>query len=467
MKRIYRTYILWIAVLLICLLAGCHSGDTPSEETLPDTTAPQETLPVTNPSTVPDTIPDSEEDTEPETFPEVELPFTPLSKDLPIVSVNTSGVAVDSKEYVDMTLTLANAEEPLVEVGGSIRLRGNSTYKFPKKPYRIKLDQKHSFFGLDKAKSWVLLADWLDPSTLHNYAALTLAATSEHFDFVPTPYKVDLYLNGEYAGVYTLCEQVQENEGRLDLEMEIKRSMKDLEDYNFLICMNYNAPEKPGAEEGVTYFYLSNCERYFELEYPTKEDFPSEAQFNTFFKALEDYMRETVSAFQQSNRHYLSKNVDMDTLIDFFIVDQIMGERDHHWKSVFMYYKGAEGDPKLHFGPPWDYDFCMFTQWTGEPNEEFDLSNDFNPHEASVFFTPFLNSAYYTRKVWTRYETHFSGALEEVIAKVEAYAEAMPSSLQMNQDTWYADKPDITEDNVDFFIKYLKKRKSTLDREWG
>ena len=91
MKRIYRTYILWIAVLLICLLAGCHSGDTPSEETLPDTTAPQETLPVTNPSTVPDTIPESEEDTEPETFPEVELPFTPLSKDLPIVSVNTSG----------------------------------------------------------------------------------------------------------------------------------------------------------------------------------------------------------------------------------------------------------------------------------------------------------------------------------------------------------------------------------------
>ena len=467
MKRIYRIYILLTAVLLICLLAGCHSGDTPSEETLPDTAAPQETLPVTNPSTVPDTIPESEEDTEPETFPEVELPFTPLSKDLPIVSVNTNGVAVDSKEYVDMTLTLANAEEPLVEVGGSIRLRGNSTYKFPKKPYRIKLDQKHSFFGLDKAKSWVLLADWLDPSTLHNYAALTLAATSEHFDFVPTPYKVDLYLNGEYAGVYTLCEQVQENEGRLDLEIEIKRSMKDLEDYNFLICMNYNAPEKPGAEEGVTYFYLSNCDRYFELEYPTREDFPSEAQFNTFFKAMEDYMRETVAAFQQSSRAYLSKNVDMNTLIDFFIVDQIMGERDHHWKSVFMYYKGAEGDPKLHFGPPWDYDFCMFTQWTGEPNEEFDLSNDFNPHEASVFFTPLLYNSYYTRKVQTRYETHFSGALEEVIAKVEAYAEAMPSSLQMNQDTWYADKPDITEDNVDFFIKYLKKRKSTLDREWG
>lgn len=467
MKRIY---ILTVIALLACLLAGCHGGNTPPEGTLPDT-APQETLPATEPPAAPDTVPETEPvtegDTEPETVPEVELPFTPRSKDLPIVSVNTNGIAVDSKTYVDMTLTLANVEEPLVEVGGAIRMRGNSTAKFPKKPYRIKLDQKHSFFGLDKAKSWVLLADWLDPSTLHNYAALTLAATSEHFDFIPTPHKVNLYLNGEYQGVYTLCEQVQENEGRLDLETEIKRSMRDLEDYNFLICMNYNAPEKPDAEEGVTYFYLSNCDRYFELEYPTREDFPSESQFRTFFTAMEDYMRETVSAFQQSSRSYLSKNVDMDTLIDFFIVDQIMGERDHHWKSVFMYYKGGEGDPKLHFGPPWDYDFCMFTEWTAEPNEEFDFSNRFNPHEASVFFTPLLYNSYYTRKVYKRYETHFSGALEEVIKKVEDRASSMSASLQMNQDIWYEAKPQITENNVEFFITYLKHRKSTLDREWG
>lgn len=463
MKRIY---ILLILALLSCLLAGCH-GDPPPEDTRPDTAIPRETQPPAESDTAAVTHPEANTGAEPETFPAVELPFVCPTDELPILSVNTNGTAVDSKTYVDMTMTLANVADPLVEVGGSIRLRGNSTYKFPKKPYRIKLDQKHSLLGLDKAKSWVLLADWLDPSTLHNYAALNLAATSEHFDFIPTPHKVNLYLNGEYQGIYTLCEQVQENEGRLDLETEIKRSMKDLEDYNFLICMNYNAPEKPGAEEGVTYFYLSNCDRYFELEYPTKEDFPSEAQFHTFFNALEDYMRETVAAFQQSNRSYLSKNVDMDTLIDLFIVDQIMGERDHHWKSVFMYYKGAEGDPKLHFGPPWDYDFCMFTQWTGEPNEEFDLSNKFNPHEAGVFFTPLLNNSYYTRKVRSRYKGHFSDALADVIHQVELQAAAMAESLHMNQGTWYADKPDITEDNVSFFIKYLKHRKSALDREWG
>ena len=79
-----------------------------------------------------------------------------LTDELPVVSIHTGGVPVDSKEYVDMTMTLTGTDDPLIGISGSIRLRGNSTYAYSKKPYRIKLDQKHSLFGLDKAKSWVI-----------------------------------------------------------------------------------------------------------------------------------------------------------------------------------------------------------------------------------------------------------------------------------------------------------------------
>ena len=37
----------------------------------------------------------------------------------------------------------------------------------------------------------------------------------------------------------------------------------------------------------------------------------------------------------------------------------------------------------------------------------------------------------------------------------------------LNQDTWYGDKPDITKDNLHFFLRYLENRKQKLDREWG
>ena len=459
-------YILFLlsAAVLICLLGGCRGDTDPPADTAPPT---EESSPADT-TAIPETIPETEADTEPEDIvPEITLPFPVPTNELPVISIDTKGAAVTSRsEYVDMTMTLTGVEDALLDVGGEIRLRGNSTFGYEKKPYRIRLYQKHSLMGLEKAKSWVLLADYLDPSTLHNYAALSLAGTSESFDFVPTPHKVNLYLNGEYQGVYTLCEQVQEQEGRLGLEFEIKRSANEISDYNFLICMNYNAPEKAGAQEGVTYFYLPNVQRYFELEYPTREDFSSEEQFYRFFSALEDYMYETAEAFLQANRAYLSKHVNMDSLIDLYIIDRIMGERDHHWKSVFMYYKGAEGDPTLSFGPPWDYDFCMYTQWTSRPNDEFNINNEFNPAEAAFFYRPLFESTYYVRKVEARYQEHFSDALTKVIAKVEAQAAAMEESLQLNQDTWYSDKPTITEDNVSFFIRYLKARKHKLDGTW-
>ena len=210
MKRVF----LFLCILcLAAVCAGCH-GNTPSHAET-DTSGSMATSPVADNERHPhDTLPESTEEA-PETKPEVVLPFTPATSELPIISINTNGVILESdenrsKEYVDMTLTLTNTADPLIDVHGSIRLRGNSTYDFVKKPYRIKFDQKYSLFGLEKAKSWVLLADYLDPSTLHNYAALTLAGTSEYLDFVPTPHKVNLYFNGEYAGIYTLCEQVQE-----------------------------------------------------------------------------------------------------------------------------------------------------------------------------------------------------------------------------------------------------------------
>ena len=455
MKRICLCMLL-LLLLSACALTGCERENPPPTDTAVSS--------VTSSSA--ETTADATAETTSEA-PSVSLPFEPLTTELPIVSIHTKGTAVDSREYVNMTLTLTNTAEPLLDVHGSIRLRGNSTYGYVKKPYRIKFDQKHSLLGLEKAKGWVLLADYLDPSTLHNYAALTLAGSSEHLEFVPTPHKVNLYLNGEFMGLYTLCEQVQEQAGRLDLEQPITPAMQSLSDYNFLLCMNHNAPDKANAVEGETYFYLPNCGRYFELEYPTKEDFPDEAQFRRFFDELEDYMRETVSAFQRSDRQYLSEHVDMDSLTDVYIVDRIMGERDHHWKSVFMYSRGAEGDATLRFGPPWDYDFCMYTAWTSAPNEEYDLSNDFNPGEASVFYRPFLDSTYYARKVSERYRTHFSAALDSTILAVEKQATSMEESLALNQNTWYADKPTITRDNVDFFLKYLRNMKTRLDRDWG
>ena len=70
-----------------------------------------------------------------------------------------------------------------------------------------------------KCKSWVLLADWKDLSMLNNdlafYFGKTILGSDGYFssDFR----RVNVYINGQYWGVYLLVEQQQVNEYRVDI----------------------------------------------------------------------------------------------------------------------------------------------------------------------------------------------------------------------------------------------------------
>ena len=224
-------------------------------------------------------------------------------------------------------------------------MRGNSTRRLPKKPYRIKFDKKQSLFGLEKSKSWVLLADYLDPSGLHNYTAFKLASELDGLSFTPSPFKVNVYLNGEFNGLYTLCEQVQENEGRMNIEEEITEEMSELKDFNFFICMDKSVTEDSDSVLDETYFYVEEYDKYFELKYPEKDNFVSEEQFNKFFKELKEYVKNILDIFVNKDVEAIKKEANINSLIDYLIIDQIMGEMDHAYKSFNMYYCHSSENP--------------------------------------------------------------------------------------------------------------------------
>ncbi len=386
--------------------------------------------------------------------------------ELPILNIVVNGEEITSKtEYVDMTLSLENTEDALCQIPGGIRVRGNSTATFSKTPYRIKFEQKQSLFGLPKAKSWVLLAEYLDPSCMHNYAAMYLGQASDALAFTPTVHHVNLYLDGVYMGIYSLCEQVHEEEGRLDLEIPITPDMTELMDYNFLVCMDERAPEYPDAKKGETYFYISSVGRYFELKYPRKEAFPNEAQFKQFFKDLQAYYEKMADAFLQGNANWIGRNTHVESLVDHLIVDQIMGERDHVWKSFYTYHekRDASREGRISFGPIWDYDYSLRVPWTGEPNVSYDVSTSV---EYSNFFFQGLMNSRLSEKVNARYKDLYSDVLAECIKELESYRDSVSASLMLNQERWYSQQPDITEKNLDFLIKFLKNRQTVLKRAW-
>ncbi len=269
---------------------------------------------------------------------------------LPRLDVYTAGGAeiLTKTDYVQCTVTLsdADADNCFVELPAGIRGRGNDTWKYyPKKPYRIKFDEKVSLFGEEKNKSWVLLAMYNDHSRIKDRLAFAMAESLDRDAFVPAHHYVELYLNGEYNGLYLLTDQVDENEGRTDVKE--KFTVEDTE-IPFLVELDSRAPEE--GVEGVDWFAVGGYS--YAVKYPEADERYDASQFifiKNYIEIVDGLCRREGVTLAE-----LEKYVDVDALIDFYLVQEAMGQPEINWKSVYMS-RSSEG--LLVMGPVWDFDW--------------------------------------------------------------------------------------------------------------
>lgn len=298
---------------------------------------------------------------------------------IPTVVINTkNSQAVTSRiDYVDCDVSTIGADKDVNQLKAKIKIRGNSTANCPKKPYRIKLDKKNSLFGYAKAKNWVLLADYMDGSNMHNYTALKFAKMVRgDSTFGVDPLHVNVILNGENIGLYEFGEHIEAKEGRLNIEQD-NIWEKSFDEINFYIERDLSTAQDSTEVEGETYFRV-NMENYspsqyvFALKYPEKADFEEELEsgevdtheeeFQTFFNSLKDYMTDICNKFvayssDKNEFDNVASSVDMESLALYAVTDQAFNESDHNQKSFKMY---RENGGLLKFGPNWDYDSCAY-----------------------------------------------------------------------------------------------------------
>lgn len=167
----------------------------------------------------------------PDALAAVVAAFPAALTDLPQLRIATKdGVPIESKEvYVDATYVLTNplAAAPTVTVNGKIRGRGHSTWGNPKNPYKVQFANDASYaavtdvLGMKKQRNWALLADWFDPSLIRNKLALTLGSSSMFADglkWTPSGQHLEVWLNGDYVGVYLLTEDIRIDPARLNIK---------------------------------------------------------------------------------------------------------------------------------------------------------------------------------------------------------------------------------------------------------
>ncbi len=269
---------------------------------------------------------------------------------MPVIELSLpEGASFYEKDYRDTELVITYpALIEAYETVASVRQRGNGTFTYDKKSYKIKLDEKTDLLlggsenSAKAARDWVLLAEFFDRSNLRNYYAFQAASMLEGLDFVTDCCFVEVYLQGEYRGVYLLCEQVEVDDARIDIDDQTT------EEVGFLLEQVQGMTAKQEYTFIVPY---QDTEMFFDL----RSDFigDDEQQAEDYWR-VQGVLEQVVAALDSGDQDEIAAVLDLDSCVDMYLLHEFMLNIDVGWGSFYTYCKA--GEEKLYFSPPWDFD---------------------------------------------------------------------------------------------------------------
>lgn len=282
----------------------------------------------------------------PNTFVSAETDEEILEQQLtmPIISIDTLGNSVNTKEYyTDAKITIwdENGNIDIDNSNISIRLRGNVTLNLDKKSYRFKFSSKTNplELGDGKSKSWNLVANYYDTTLLRNMTAYTIGDMLDNMPYTPNSCSVEVYVNGSYQGVYLLCEAANVGKNRVNITEDTTL----IEDNGYFVQMSRYAEENVFTVDCCTY----------EVKSDVSEDTEVAKQQIEY---ISDYTEKSLHALKIGNKEEVEKYIDIPSLVDNYIGNELCKNVDAGWDS---YYFSKDAGGKLTFCPMWDYDLAL------------------------------------------------------------------------------------------------------------
>jgi spore coat protein CotH len=297
--------------------------------------------------------------------------------EVPTIEIFTEdGTGITSKhEYKNCTVTLSNAEsdENFENLTAQIRGRGNSSWNaYPKKGFKLKFDKKQSMLGSDYAlKNWVFISNHGDKSLVRNMIAYDMSAKLSGLEFTTMHEYIDVYLDGEYYGLFMMCDRIDENEGRLNIETGV---LDDPSQMGYIIEIGMTdrlGTGKDGWAED------RDKNRSYSISYPDIDD--PNFKYDVHMAYIEDYFDQCLAALSDKNWEKICELMDIDSFVDYYILQELFMNKDCFWRSVH-FHKKPNG--KLYAGPAWDFD-----QTIGNANDLFGLGQYDATPDCDINFT--------------------------------------------------------------------------------
>ncbi|MBK7149978.1 MAG: CotH kinase family protein [Bacteroidetes bacterium] len=298
-------------------------------------------------------------------------PSNVFSTNLPIIRINTFGQAIpdDPKIPVDFqvidngygqlnydTNTVFSFQHRI-----GIELRGSSSQWAPKVPYGFETwdalnnDVDTSFLGFPSQSDWILSPSYYDKTLMRNVLSYDIFNKMGHYA-TRTKY-CELFLNGDYQGIYIVMEKIKRDEERVDIaKLTAADTIGDQLTGGYIYKIDKFTGS--GGDGFYSAFPPSNPTGdaiYYQYEYPSQLELqPQQA----------DYLERYVDSFETALfgpdfadpeygfRRYASEQ----SFIDYMLLNEMSKNVDGYRLSTYFHKDKQSKGGKIKAGPAWDFD---------------------------------------------------------------------------------------------------------------
>lgn len=447
-----------------------------------------------------------------DTFPKNAFwsPVTSFVNKVPNVYINTKGNTIVNEPKVQSVIQIQLGDTIVFRSNIGIEYRGSTSFRlFDQKSYGIELrdavdnDTDSVIMDFPKQSDFILYAPANDKALIRNTLIYDL---SNQIGMYATRTKyVQLYIDGEYLGLYVLMEKIKRDKSRVNITkmastdnsgnavtggyiLKIDKSAGD----NTLVGWDADAvyTEALGFRSnydpnGIKINFLpygpkKSAETYIMYEYPKNDaiSYDQKKYVQSYFSDFEDILlsnnyKDPVNGYQ--------KFIDVNSFIDFLILNEFAYNPDAYRLSTFM---NKERSGKLKMGPIWDFNlgfgnddrvaFVNGSTWV------FNYNN-YYPSDTwlvNFWWKKLLSDPAFTDRLKSRWASLRTSSLSEasILLTIDKHINILKNSNSIDKhfDRWkilgvklpfnnFVGK--THQEEVDFLKSWVKKRLTWMDSE--
>ena len=353
--------------------------------------------------------------------PNAPTPFV-VATDIPLVVITSNNINASYSQaqlkIIDNGIgNINHPSDPGNVYSGkvNIRVRGAFSSSLPQKPYAFTtinpvnfLDSNVSILGLPSEHDWILLATYNDKSFVRNPLMYETFRDMGHY--AARSRYVEVVLNGEYQGIYSLMEKIKRDSNRVSIpKLTASDTTGDALTGGYIFKHDY-------PDVGWNSQYSAqpcNTPYQFNFEYPSDNNIvPKQANYIQHY--LDTIEKRLNSPLVNDSIKGYRKYIHLNSFIDYMLLNEVSWNLDGFKKSMYFFKHNNGKDSTLHAGPIWDFDWALkITPWT--PNDLSGWNYATDPCAGDVVFLPWWNimmqDTFFQNKTKCRWEYHRKYAL--------------------------------------------------------